>query len=125
MGLPSRIAVTIDDHYARLTPMQKSIARYIMSNLADAAFMSIQEMAKACGVSEASILRFARALGYSGFPEFKGDVQDAFRRQVNLVTKFSRKLDSLSEGDHLLSDLVRSEMSQIDQLLAEPHDEVF
>ncbi len=125
MEHPSKIAVAIDEHYADLTPVQKYIAEYLLGNIADAAFMSVQEMANACDVSEASIVRFARALGYSGFPQFREEVQDAFRRQVNLVTKFSRRLDTLPAGDHLLSDLIRSEMSQISRLLAEPPDDVF
>ena len=125
MEHPSRIAEAIDKHYAELTPVQKSIAQYLQTSIADAAFMNIQEMANACNVSEASIVRFARALGYSGFPEFREEIQDAFRSQVNLVTKFSRRLDSLPAGDHLLSDLIRSEIGQIGRLLAEPPNEVF
>jgi len=107
------IAEIIKANYANLTSVQKSIGCYLADNVADAAFMNIQDLAKACNVSEASIVRFAKAIGYSGYPDLKSAVQSTFLSQVNLATKLGRKLDGLQPSDNLLHDLISSELDQL------------
>ena len=50
-----------------LTKTQKMIAQYILDNSADACFMTSTEIALKLGVSESSVIRFSRSLGFSGF----------------------------------------------------------
>ncbi len=63
-------------HNATLTKTQKIIAKYVLDNSADACFMTSTEIALKIGVSESSVIRFSRSLGYSGFVDF----QKALRR---------------------------------------------
>ena len=56
---------------ARLTKTQRMIATYILDNSADACFMTSTEIAETLGVSESSVIRFSRSLGYSGFLDFQ------------------------------------------------------
>lgn len=58
-------------HNANLTKTQKMIAKYILDNSADACFMTSTEIALKLGVSESSVVRFSRSLGYSGFMDFQ------------------------------------------------------
>lgn len=55
---------------ARLTPVQRRIARHILESPKDAAFRTSVDLADAIGVSQPSVTRFATALGFSGYPEF-------------------------------------------------------
>ena len=50
-----------------LTKTQKMIAKYVLDNFADACFMTSTEIAMKLGVSESSVIRFSRSLGYDGF----------------------------------------------------------
>lgn len=55
-----------------MTPGQQRIATYIMENPSDIIKHSITELARYAGVkSEASVVRFYRMLGFSGYKDFK------------------------------------------------------
>ena len=68
--------------YATLTKTQKMIARYILDNSADACFMTSTEIAEQLGVSESSVIRFSRSLGYSGFMAFQKSLRKDYQDKV-------------------------------------------
>ena len=47
------------------------VADYLLQHAEDAQYLSISSLAKACGVAEATIFRFCRALGFDGYNEMK------------------------------------------------------
>lgn len=56
---------------ASLSKAERKVAAYVSAHPEDMLSQSIQDVAHASGVSEATIMRFCRTLGYSGFQEFK------------------------------------------------------
>jgi RpiR family carbohydrate utilization transcriptional regulator len=56
---------------ARLRPAEQRVADIVAARQRDVAGMSIAQLAASAGVSEPTVVRFCRALGSSGFPEFK------------------------------------------------------
>ncbi len=63
--------IRITDSYYQLTTSEKKLANFVVANGTNAQRMSISEMAADCGVAEATISRFCRRLGYSGYAAFK------------------------------------------------------
>jgi len=63
------LRLLLADH--RLSPAQRRIARYLLEHPDDATFLSTVDLAERVGVSQASVTRFAFALGFDGFPEFR------------------------------------------------------
>ena len=61
----------ISSEYYALTSSEKKTADFVLTHLKDTQFMSISELAEACGVAEATISRFCRRLGYKGYNAFK------------------------------------------------------
>ena len=61
----------------RLSPTQRRIAQYFLDH-GDAAFLSSTELAERTGVSQPSVIRFATALGFAGYP----DLRRSLRRVV-------------------------------------------
>lgn len=57
--------------YPSLSTAQQRVADYVMQHLPGVIYMSISELADACTVGEASIIRFCRTIGFRGFQEFK------------------------------------------------------
>lgn len=53
------------------TKSDTKISEYISSNKEKIIYHSLTEMAEACGVAEATLLRFFRKLDYKGFQDFK------------------------------------------------------
>lgn len=62
---------SITKQYNTLTRSGKKLADYIFANTSQAQYMSITSLAESCGVSEATITRFCRGLGLSGYNDFK------------------------------------------------------
>lgn len=65
-----------------LTKTQKIIAKYILDNSADACFMTSTEIALKLGVSESSVIRFSRSLGYEGFMDFQKNLRKDYQDKV-------------------------------------------
>jgi DNA-binding MurR/RpiR family transcriptional regulator len=60
----------IVDQMDLLTPKAKILGSYIIQNPRRAVFMTTKELSEACGVSEATVVRFVGQLGYGGYVEF-------------------------------------------------------
>jgi len=54
-----------------LSPNERKIARFILSNPALIRDYSSQNLANSVGVSQSSIVKFSQKLGYQGFPDLK------------------------------------------------------
>ena len=79
----------------RLTKANRRIAEYCLNNQSTVAFQSAAELASCIGVSDVSIIRFARALGYDGFSDLKHAWQEELCQHIesgseaiNPVAKF-------------------------------------
>ncbi|MCJ8343588.1 MAG: MurR/RpiR family transcriptional regulator [Cetobacterium sp.] len=65
----------------KLTNKELKVADYIEKNLEEVKNLNTYEMGNRCDVSQASIVRFSKKLGYSGFPEFKIALSSDIGRQ--------------------------------------------
>ena len=61
----------ISSEYYQLTTAERKVADYVVAHQRDTQFMSISELAEACGVAEATVSRFCRRLNYKGYNAFK------------------------------------------------------
>lgn len=73
-----RIAEECGDYSKR----QKAIAKYICENSEIVAFMTAQMLAEAAGVSESSVVRFARQLGFDGYIELRRALQQLIKERI-------------------------------------------
>lgn len=72
------------------------MARYLERNYRQAAFMTSAELAAAVGVSQASVTRFAVALGFSGYGEWVKEMQRVIRMELSAA---DRMWLALNPGD--------------------------
>lgn len=61
---------------ADLTRQQQKIADYFVKNQNRVCTMSLIKVAREIGVSDASVVRFARAIGYKGFSDLKAELYE-------------------------------------------------
>lgn len=86
--LPARTVLgALQAKLDRFSPTQKRIGQFLLTRFDEAVFLTAIEMAKRCRTSEASVVRFARLLGYAGFPEFREDLQVLFREKVQPIDR--------------------------------------
>lgn len=75
--IAGRLRDLLEGH--RLSPSQRRIARHLLERPHEAVFLSSVDIADAVGISQPSVTRFAFALGFSGFPEFRDHLRAALR----------------------------------------------
>ena len=68
-------------HSAHLTKTQKIIAEYVLDNASEACFMTSTEIALKLGVSESSVIRFSRTIGFDGFMDFQKALRKDYFQQ--------------------------------------------
>lgn len=56
---------------ASLAPQKQELIRPVIENTGDFLFLSIRALAQKLGTDTATILRIVRAMGFSGYPEFR------------------------------------------------------
>jgi DNA-binding MurR/RpiR family transcriptional regulator len=59
---------------------QKDVGQYIVDHLEEAAFHTAEELARRANTSSSTVVRFAQALGFDGFPELQSAARDEYRR---------------------------------------------
>jgi len=107
----------ISEHYSRLTKSQKRIANYLRKNQEESAFLSAGELANQLGLSEATMVRFARTLGFDSYPAMRSVLQENFRRRVTHSARLRGRLDDLREAGDIFERLVASEIDYMTQAL--------
>ena len=75
----------VQDRYANLRPSEQIVADYLRNNADKRMSLSITEFAQILGVSEATISRVSRALGYSGYSDLKLSMAEGAVRRAGIV----------------------------------------
>ena len=88
----------LEDHLPSLTQSQQRIAAYLLANYDEAAFLSAADLVERLHVSEATLSRFAKAIGYDGYRELRRCLQDLFRDQNTPASRLQRKLHELGSS---------------------------
>lgn len=111
-----------------LREAERKIARYVLAQATEVIYLSITELADRTGTSEATVIRFARRLGYPGYSAFKialaldlneregapsdemadGDDVAAIKRRV-----ISANVESLNDTARLLDDAALLQAAEV------------
>ncbi|WP_233888325.1 MurR/RpiR family transcriptional regulator [Paraburkholderia flagellata] len=84
-----------------LTPGHRRMAEYVLANLFHAATMRIDELANAVGASVATANRFARSLGFDGYPQFRDALVRGFEATLAPVERLRSAQESPTSGAEL------------------------
>ena len=87
-----------------LTKVAQKIAAFILDNMEEACFMTSTEIAAQVNASEASVIRFTRALGFSGYMDFQKSLRKSYSEKVasisnNITVPAERLLKSVEKSD--------------------------
>ncbi len=104
----NEISAQLDD----LTPKARTLGTYIIQNPAKAVFMTTKELSEACGISEATVVRFASTIGYKGYSDF----QDALKDFVNTGLSLPDRMDIKDREEPGLNRLHRGILEELNNL---------
>jgi len=70
MAINDNILIKIREMKDNLTPVERMVAEYILANMEEIPHLSIKSLAQLSKTSDASVLRFCKTMGYSGYRNF-------------------------------------------------------
>jgi DNA-binding MurR/RpiR family transcriptional regulator len=70
MAIHDHILIKIRDMKDSLTPVERMVADFVLANLEEIPHLSIKSLAQLSKTSDASVLRFCKTMGYSGYRSF-------------------------------------------------------
>lgn len=98
-----------------LSPSQRRLARHVADNYQAVAFSTVSDLSRLSGVSEATVVRFAAALGYSGYAAFQKEVRRVVRADLKGTDRFSLRGREAPE-DSPLKTIIGKELENIAHL---------
>ena len=110
--------------YPRLSKSQKMIADYIVEHYDKAAFMTASLLGNSVDVSESTVVRFASALGYSGYPKLQKDLQELIKTKLTTVQRLGLTSNQVAR-ESIIKDVMKSDIENIQSTLNELDREEF
>lgn len=86
------------------------VAEYILNNYKIAVFLSSIELGRKVHTSEATVIRLANSLGYSGYLEMVKDLQDYIRREITTLEKVE-KIENIYKDKTVLDEIIDTNLS--------------
>jgi len=100
--MSERPAHTLEERLAatnNLSPAEQRVARFFIDSSEQVTFLPAAKIAATLGVSNATVVRTAQRLGYTGLPELKEELREAMLRdRVSPTDRVRRSLDEFG-GD--------------------------
>ncbi len=112
MGNKNELLQKIEQRYRKLSKGQKKLADFIRKEYDKAAFLTAAKMGAQVGVSESTVVRFAMALGYEGYPQFQEALGEMVRTKLMSVRKMEAAYGCISQGE-ILSAVLQSDIERI------------
>lgn len=124
MGNKNELLKKLDENYKKFSKGQKKLADYIRRNYDKAAFLTAAKMGEEVGVSESTVVRFAMALGYDGYPGFQKALGELVRTKLNSIQRMEVTYGRISQSE-ILKTVLQSDIEKIKQTLAAIDHEAF
>ena len=112
MGNKNELLQKIEDGYQRFSKGQKKLADFIRKDYDKAAFLTAAKMGEEVGVSESTVVRFATALGYDGYPGFQRALGEMVRTKLNSIQRMEVTYGRISQGE-ILASVLQSDIEKI------------
>jgi DNA-binding MurR/RpiR family transcriptional regulator len=112
----SPIVALLQDRIDGMSKSQRALAHHMLRHYQQVAFSTISEVARATGVSEATVVRFANTLGFSGYPALQKEIRRIVRADLKGTERFRRAAPQGELKDDPLSTTIRKEIENIAQL---------
>ncbi|MEJ8543731.1 MurR/RpiR family transcriptional regulator [Brevibacillus borstelensis] len=103
----------IAERMSHMSKSQHKIANYILQNQNTVPFLTVGKLAKLSGVSEATVVRFATFLGYSGYPELQQYMQDSVQQQLTAAERLKMSQEIYDEEELGIYEVFQDDIANI------------
>lgn len=105
------ILKAIKDQQQSMSKGHRAIASYIIDHYDSAAFITASRLGETVGVSESTVVRFACALGFEGYPELQKRLQELIKNRLTNVQRMG--LGSDMSGEELIRWSLRTDITSL------------
>jgi DNA-binding MurR/RpiR family transcriptional regulator len=102
----------IQSHYPKFSKGQKAIAQFIIEHYERAAFMTASKIGQTVDVSESTVVRFATALGFDGYPELQKSLQVMIKNKLTTVQRISLN-EAQDDSDAFIRRVLKNEVNSL------------
>lgn len=103
----------VAENITQLSRSHKKIANYILKNSNIVPFFKVATLAKKADVSEATVVRFATTLGYSGYPEMQQYMQNSIQEQLTATDRLKMSSHVYDDKEQAIYDIFNDDIDNI------------
>ncbi len=100
-----------------LPDSQRALGEYILANHRDAANLSALDLGAKVGVSDATVVRFAKSLGFTGYMEIKREFFKCLTTVDNPSEKMIKSLSRVKKVDSAVAEVFQNDIKNIQETL--------
>lgn len=108
---------------ARLSKSHGKIADFICNHYDKSAYMTASKLASLVGISESTVVRFANAMGYEGYPEMQKALQEIIRHCLTSNQRI--EMNSFESNEAVISSVLGTDKKNITNTLKNIDIKVF
>jgi DNA-binding MurR/RpiR family transcriptional regulator len=120
-GKTAGVGITADELTARirrysptLSRGQRKVVDFFVGQSEQAVFLTSLNVAREVGVSEATVVRTARALGFSGYPQFREAFRTNFLQRMSTVTRVRLSAPARRKETDIAAAVLETEFSNLE-----------
>ena len=100
-----------------LAPAEQQVVRYVLANPSEVLFLTAGELGEAAGTSDATVVRTAKTLGYSGLPELRRHLGQSLTRHTAPSRRLGVALERVgTAGNRSIEQAVTEGIEQIQEM---------
>jgi DNA-binding MurR/RpiR family transcriptional regulator len=100
-----------------LNGAQKRLGHYLQTDSSALLLSNVRDLAQAVGVSKSTVVRFAKSMGYKGFPEFKRDIQKEMRGKLRAAARMEETFAELGDDENIFAKLIKRDIQLLQETL--------
>jgi len=96
-----------------LTQSQRKLLEYILGHEDESVFLKIGDLAQKGNVSQATVVRLAKTLGFKGFPEFQRELQRLFRNKLTTISRLQNTVKKVAGEKDIVTKVLQTDIDNI------------
>lgn len=100
-----------------LNGAQRRLGQYLQADSAALLLSNVNDLALAVGVSKSTVVRFAKSLGYKGFPHFKREIQKQMRGKLRAAARMEETFAELGNDENIFAKLIKRDIQLLQETL--------
>lgn len=109
----------------RFSRAQKKVIKHLLDHYEESVFLNAAALARQVGVSHATVIRLAQALGFDGYPEMHKKLCASYRNDLSTLNRLKLTVEQTKEEDDILHNVLQQDIYNISQALIEIPRAVF